>query len=125
MVMSQVENNGITRFQVGARLSESAVFNGVVYLAGMVPEAGDTDIEGQTRDVLNQIEQRLREAGSDKSRLLRVQIYLSNIDDIQAMNTVWDAWVTPGNTPPRATVEARLANPNYKIEVVATAAVNP
>ena len=122
--MSQVENNGITRFHVGARLSESAVFNGVVYLAGMVPEAGDTDIEGQTRDVLNQIEQRLREAGSDKSRLLRVQIYLSNIDDIQAMNTVWDAWVTPGNTPPRATVEARLANPNYKIEVVATAAVN-
>ena len=123
--MSQVENNGITRFHVGARLSESAVFNGVVYLAGMVPEAGDTDIEGQTRDVLNQIEQRLREAGSDKSRLLRVQIYLSNIDDIQAMNTVWDAWVTPSNTPPRATVEARLANPNYKIEVVATAAVNP
>ncbi len=123
--MSQVENNGITRFHVGARLSESAVFNGVVYLAGMVPEAGDTDIEGQTRDVLNQIEQRLREAGSDKSRLLRVQIYLSNIDDIQAMNTVWDAWVTPGNTPPRATVEARLANPNYKIEVVGTAAVNP
>ena len=123
--MSQVENNGITRFHVGARLSESAVFNAVVYLAGMVPEAGDTDIEGQTRDVLNQIEQRLREAGSDKSRLLRVQIYLSNIDDIQAMNTVWDAWVTPGNTPPRATVEARLANPNYKIEVVATAAVNP
>jgi enamine deaminase RidA (YjgF/YER057c/UK114 family) len=125
MVMSRVENNGITRFHVGARLSESAVFNGVVYLAGMVPEAGDTDIEGQTRDVLNQIEQRLREAGSDKSRLLRVQIYLSNIDDIQVMNTVWDAWVTPGNTPPRATVEARLANPNYKIEVVATAAVNP
>jgi enamine deaminase RidA (YjgF/YER057c/UK114 family) len=124
MVMSQVENNGITRFHVGARLSESAVFNGVVYLAGMVPEAGDTDIEGQTRDVLNQIEQRLREAGSDKSRLLRVQIYLSNIDDIQAMNTVWDTWVTPGNAPPRATVEARLANPNYKIEVVATAAVN-
>ena len=123
--MSQVENNGITRFHVGARLSESAVFNGVVYLAGMVPEAGDTEIEGQTRDVLNQIEQRLREAGSDKSRLLRVQIYLSNIDDIQAMNTVWDAWVTPGNAPPRATVEARLANPNYKIEVVATAAVNP
>ena len=123
--MSQVENNGITRFHVGARLSESAVFNGVVYLAGMVPEAGDTDIEGQTRDVLNQIEQRLREAGSDKSRLLRVQIYLSNIDDIQAMNTVWDAWVTPGNAPPRATVEARLGNPNYKIEVVATAAVNP
>jgi enamine deaminase RidA (YjgF/YER057c/UK114 family) len=125
MVMSQVENNGITRFHVGARLSESAVFNGVVYLAGMVPEAGDTDIEGQTRDVLNQIEQRLREAGSDKSRLLRVQIYLSNIDDMQAMNTVWDAWVTPGNAPPRATVEARLANPNYKREVVATAAVNP
>jgi enamine deaminase RidA (YjgF/YER057c/UK114 family) len=125
MLMSQVENNGITRFHVGARLSESAVFNGVVYLAGMVPEAGDTDIEGQTRDVLNQIEQRLREAGSDKSRLLRVQIYLSNIDDIQAMNTVWDTWVTPGNAPPRATVEARLANPNYKIEVVATAAVNP
>ena len=123
--MSQIQDNGITRFHVGARLSESAVYNGVVYLAGMVPEAGDIDIEWQTRDVLNQIEHRLIEAGSDKTRLLRVQIYLSNIDDIGAMNTVWDAWVAPGHAPPRATVEARLANPNYKIEVVATAAVNP
>jgi enamine deaminase RidA (YjgF/YER057c/UK114 family) len=116
-------NQDITRHHVGKRLSESAVYNGVVYLAGMVPERGDTDIRGQTEDILAQIDMRLKEAGSDKTRLLRVEIYLSSIGDMAAMNEVWDVWVAPGHTPPRATVEARLANPNYKIEVVATAAV--
>lgn len=112
----------LLRFHVGARLSEAAVFNGVVYLAGMVPERGDTDIRGQTADVLAQIDQRLAECGSDKTRLLRVQIYLADITDIGAMNEVWDAWVVPGHAPPRATVQAALANPAWKIEVVATAA---
>ena len=116
-------SNNITRMHVGKRLSELAVYNGVVYLAGMVPERGDMDIKGQTADILAQIDARLAEAGSDKTRLLRVQIYLSSITDIAAMNEVWDTWVAEGNAPPRATVEARLANPNWKIEVVATAAV--
>ena len=115
----------IQRLHVGARLSEAAVFNGVVYLAGMVPECEATDIRSQTADVLKQIELRLAEAGSDKTRILRTQIYLKHIADIAAMNEVWDAWVVAGSAPPRATVQAALANPVYLIEVVVTAAVKP
>ena len=112
----------IQRLHVAARYSEAAVFNGVVYLAGMVPECAETDIRSQTAEVLRQIDQRLAEAGSDKTRLLRVQIYLTDIRDIAAMNEVWDAWVAPGSAPPRATVQAALADPAWRIEVVVTAA---
>jgi enamine deaminase RidA (YjgF/YER057c/UK114 family) len=112
----------ITRIGVASRYSEAAVYNGVVYLAGMVPECEATDIRSQTVDVLAQIDQRLKEAGSDRSRILRTQIFLSDIRDISAMNEVWDAWVVPGTAPPRATVQAALANPVWKIEVVVTAA---
>lgn len=112
----------ITRIGMAARYSEAAVFNGVVYLAGMVPERGDSDIRGQTEDVLEQVQQRLLEAGSDKSRILRAQIFLTNIAEIGVMNEVWDAWVVPGTAPPRATVQAALANPTYRIEIVVTAA---
>lgn len=118
-------NQDIQRTHVGARLSEAAIFNGVVYLAGMVPECEATDIRSQTADVLQQIEQRLRESDSDKTRILRTQIYLKDITDIVAMNEVWDAWVVAGSAPPRATVQAALANPVYLIEVVVTAAVKP
>jgi len=116
-------NTDIQRLHVAARYSEAAVFNGVVYLAGMLPEYDATDIRSQTADVLQQIEQRLAEAGSDKTRILRTQIYLQDITDITAMNEVWDAWVVAGSAPPRATVQAALANPAYLIEVVVTAAV--
>jgi enamine deaminase RidA (YjgF/YER057c/UK114 family) len=112
----------IQRIGMAARYSEAAVFNGVVYLAGMVPERGDTDVRGQTEDVLAQVEQRLQEADSDKSRILRAQIYLTNITDIAVMNDVWDAWVLPGSAPPRATVQAPLARPGWHIEIVVTAA---
>ncbi|MFP8779213.1 RidA family protein [Hydrogenophaga sp. RWCD_12] len=112
----------ITRIGMATRYSEAAVFNGVVYLAGMVPECEASDIRSQTSDVLAQIEQRLKEAGSDKSRILRTQIYLTDIREIGAMNEVWDAWVVPGTAPPRATVQAALADPAWKIEVVVTAA---
>ena len=112
----------ITRHGVAARYSEASVFNGVVYLAGMVPEGAATDIRSQTQDVLAQIDTHLAALGSDKTRLLRVQIYLADIADIGAMNEVWDAWVAPGHAPPRATVQAALADPAWKIEVVATAA---
>ena len=108
---------------MAARYSEASVFNGVVYLAGMVPECEATDIRSQTADVLGQIARRLSEAGSDKTRILRTQIYLKDIADIGAMNEVWDAWVVAGMAPPRATVQAALANPAYLIEVVVTAAV--
>jgi enamine deaminase RidA (YjgF/YER057c/UK114 family) len=116
-------NQDIQRLHVAARYSEAAIFNGVVYLAGMVPECEATDIRSQTADVLHQIDLRLAEAGSDKTRILRTQIYLSDIADIAAMNEVWDAWVVAGSAPPRATVQAALANPAYLIEVVVTAAV--
>ncbi|WP_234266786.1 RidA family protein [Hydrogenophaga sp. NFH-34] len=112
----------IQRIGMAARYSEAAVFNGIVYLAGMVPERGDTDIRGQTEDVLEQVAQRLQEAGSDKSRILRAQIYLTDIREITVMNEVWDTWVVPGAAPPRATVQAALANPAYRIEIVVTAA---
>jgi enamine deaminase RidA (YjgF/YER057c/UK114 family) len=115
----------IQRLHVAARYSEAAVFNGVVYLAGMVPECEAHDIRSQTADVLQQIDRRLAEAGSDKTRILRTQIYLKDIADITAMNEVWDAWVVPGSAPPRATVQAALADPGYLIEVVVTAAVKP
>ena len=110
-------NPDITRIGMAARYSEAAVFNGIVFLAGMVPDRGDVDIRGQTADVLQQVEQRLKECGSDKSRILR-----TDIRDIAAMNEVWDAWVVPGAAPPRATVQAALANPAYRIEIVVTAA---
>ncbi len=116
------DETGITRIGMAARYSEAAVFNGVVYLAGMVPERGDTDIRGQTEDVLEQVAQCLREAGSDKSRILRAQIFLTDIGEIGVMNEVWDAWVVPGTAPPRATVQAALAQPHYRIEIVVTAA---
>ena len=112
----------ITRHGMAARYSEASVFNGVIYLAGMVPGGAATDIRGQTQDVLAQIDAHLAAQGSDKTRLLRVQIYLADIADIGAMNEVWDAWVAPGHAPPRATVQAALADPAWTIEVVATAA---
>ena len=115
----------LKRLHVAARYSEAAIFNGVVYLAGMVPECEAADIRSQTADVLSQIELRLAEAGSDKTRILRTQIYLKDITDIAAMNEVWDTWVVAGTAPPRATVQAALANPAYRIEVVVTAAVKP
>ena len=113
----------IQRFDVGARLSEMAVHNGVAYLAGQVPTDAKLDMRGQTREVLAAIDALLARAGTDKSRLLMVQIFIADLADFPAMNEVWDAWVTPGHTPPRATVEAQLARPGWKIEIVATAAV--
>ena len=113
----------ITRHGMAARYSEASVVNGVIYLAGMVPEGGARDIRGQTADVLAQIDAQLAACGSDKTRILRTQIYLTDIGDITAMNAVWDAWVVPGTAPPRATVQAALANPAWRIEIVVTAAV--
>lgn len=112
----------LQRHHVTSRYSEAAIFNGVVYLAGMVPECAATDIRSQTADVLAQVDLRLAEAGSSKAHILRAQIYLADIKDIDAMNEVWDAWVAPGTAPPRATVQAALSGPGYRIEIVVTAA---
>lgn len=113
----------IQRFDVGTRMSEMAVHQGVVYLAGQVADDDGADIGGQTRQVLAAVDALLARAGSDKSRILRAQIYLADMADFAAMNEVWDAWVVAGSAPPRATVQAALARPGWKIEVVVTAAV--
>ena len=112
----------LQRFHVGARLSDMAVYNSTVYLAGQVADDTSADIRGQTSQVLAMVDRLLAEGGSDKSRILMTQIFLPDIGDIVAMNEVWDAWVTPGQTPPRATVQAALANSAFKIEIVVTAA---
>ncbi len=113
----------IKRLHVGPRLSEAAIHNGVVYLAGQIAEDTKQNIDGQTREVLGHVERLLAEAGSDKTRILMCQIYLADIKDIAAMNAVWDAWAAPANTPPRATVQGLLARPELLIEVLVTAAV--
>ena len=113
----------IKRFDVGARMSEMAVHNGTVYLAGQIAEDAAQDIGGQTRQVLAAIDALLARAGSDKLKILRAQIFIADLADFAAMNVVWEAWVVPGHTPPRATVQAALAKPQWKIEIVVTAAV--
>ena len=113
----------IERFDVGSRLSEMAVHNGTVYLAGQVPEDGSLDIEGQTQQVLAAIDRLLQRAGTDKTKILMAQIFLADLADFEGMNRVWDAWVPAGNAPPRATVQAKLARAGWRIEVVVTAAV--
>jgi enamine deaminase RidA (YjgF/YER057c/UK114 family) len=113
----------IKRINVGDRLSDAAIYNGVVYLAGQVADTLTKDVKGQTAEVLATIDRLLAEAGSDKTRLLQVQIYLSDIGNFAAMNEVWDTWVPKGATPPRATVESRLATPEYLVEIKVIAAV--
>lgn len=112
----------LQRFHVGPRLSETAVYNGIIHLAGQVPDDPSQDIRGQTAQVLAMVDRLLTEAGSDRSRILMAQIFLTDIADIGAMNEVWDAWIPQGHTPPRATVQAALANATWKIEIVVTAA---
>ncbi len=118
-------NESIQRFHVGPRLSEIAIHNGVAYLAGQVPQDLDQDIQGQTRQVLAAIDDLLSQSNTDRSKVLMAQIYLADMDDFAGMNAIWDAWVVAGHTPPRATVQARLARPQCRVEVVVTAAVHP
>jgi len=107
----------IQRLHVGPRMSEASIHNGVVYLAGQVAEDPSVDVGAQTRQVLAAIDRLLAEAGSDRTRILQAQIFLADISDFAAMNAVWDAWVPAGHTPARATVEARLAAPEYRVEI--------
>jgi enamine deaminase RidA (YjgF/YER057c/UK114 family) len=117
----------IERRHVGKRLSETVVFTPggerLVYLAGQVAEDRTADITTQAKQVVAAIDRLLAEVGSDKTRLLSATIFLPDMADFPALNAVWEAWVVPGQTPARATVEAKLAHPDYKVEiqVVATA----
>jgi enamine deaminase RidA (YjgF/YER057c/UK114 family) len=112
----------IKRLHVGKTLSEAAIHNGTVYLAGQIAEDLTQDIAGQTREVLSHIDRLLADASSDKSHILMCQIFISDMKDFAGMNAVWNEWVADGNSPPRATVEAKLAKPEWLVEMVITAA---
>jgi enamine deaminase RidA (YjgF/YER057c/UK114 family) len=113
----------IQRFGVGPRMSQAVVHGHTVYLAGQVAgAAAGKSVAEQTSEILATIDKLLAEAGSDKSRLLATTIYLADIKTFAEMNAVWEAWVAPGHTPARATVEAKLAAPQYTVEIVVTAA---
>jgi enamine deaminase RidA (YjgF/YER057c/UK114 family) len=112
----------IKRLHTATRLSEASIHAGTVYLAGQVAAGGGTTIEAQVTEVLGSIDKLLAEAGSSKSRILMAQIYLADMADFAGLNAVWDKWVSP-SAPSRATVQAKLAKPEWKVEIVVTAAV--
>jgi enamine deaminase RidA (YjgF/YER057c/UK114 family) len=114
----------IQRIDVGERMSQAVVHNATVYTAGQVAQgAPGASVTDQTRDILNRIEALLAKAGSDKTRLISATIWITDMVDFAEMNAAWDAWVSPGNTPGRACVEARLASPKFNVEIAVIAAV--
>ena len=112
----------IQRFHTGPRMSQMVIHKDTVYLAGQVANDPSPDVETQTRQILGQIDALLAEAGTDKSKLLSATIYLADIATFGSMNKAWDAWVDAANAPARATVEAKLAAPQYLVEIQVTAA---
>ncbi len=112
----------IQRYHVGKRLSEMVVHNGTAYLAGQVAEDAKQDITSQVKQVLAQIDKLLAEVGSDKTKILSATIFLPSMADFPALNAVWETWVPAGHCPARATVEAKLAAPDYKVEIQVIAA---
>lgn len=115
--------SNIVRIDVGPRMSEAVTLGNRIYCSGMIPEDTSLDITGQVRQALAEIDSLLAKGGSDKTKILTATIWLSDISDFAAMNKVWDAWVVPGQTPARATVEARLNDPNMKVEIMVVAAI--
>jgi enamine deaminase RidA (YjgF/YER057c/UK114 family) len=116
-------SQGLRRFHVGDRLSEMTIHNGTVYLAGQVASDASQDIRGQITQVLASIDKLLLEAGTDKAHILMCQIFIRDLADFPAMNEIWEDWLAPGDAPPRATVQANLAKPEWRVELVVTAAL--
>ena len=112
----------IKRIEPGPRMSKAVVHNNTVYLAGLTADDSSQDVKGQTKQILDKIDALLKAAGSDKSKILSANIWLTDIGTWSQMNEVWDAWVAPGSSPARATVEAKLANPALKVEIMVQAA---
>jgi enamine deaminase RidA (YjgF/YER057c/UK114 family) len=112
----------IQRFEVGPRMSQAVVYRGVAYLAGIVADDLVPSVTEQTRQILGKIDRLLAAAGSDKTRILKANIWLADISKFGEMNAVWDAWVAKGQPPARATVEAKLATPDYLVEIMVEAA---
>ncbi len=113
----------IQRHNVGKRLSEIVVHNGTAYLAGEVPDDTSKDITAQTEQVLAKIDKLLAQVGSDRTKILSAQIFIADMGEFAGMNAAWDKWVAPGHTPARATIEAKLANAAYKVEIMCVAAI--
>jgi len=113
----------IERHETGPRMSKAVIHGDTVYLAGIVADnpKGKSMAE-QTSNILSQIDGFLAMAGTDKTKLLSANIWITDMAHFAEMNTVWDAWMSPGNTPARATVEAKLASPDYKVEIMVVAA---
>ena len=115
----------LKRLEVGARMSQAVIHGKTVYLAGVVASgAKGKPVGEQTKDILASIDRLLKEAGTDKTKLITTNIWLADISKFAEMNTEWDAWVAPGHTPARATVEAKLAAPEYSVEIMVTAAID-
>lgn len=112
----------IQRIVPQARYSEAVIVNGLIFCAGMVPETASSDATLQTEDVLAQVDALLAQCGSDKSKLVDATIFLADMADYAAMNLAWDNWVVPGCAPARATVQAALADPTWKVEIKIVAA---
>jgi len=113
----------IERHEVGPRMSKAVVHGNTVYLAGIVADSPKgKSVTEQTKSIVGQIDALLAKAGSDKSKLLSANIWIADMATFGEMNAVWDAWVSLGNTPARATVEAKLAAPDYKVEIMVVAA---
>ena len=114
----------IQRILPAARYSEAVIVNGLIFCAGMVPETTSADATLQTENVLAQVDALLAQCGSDKTKLVDATIYLADMADYPAMNLAWDTWVAAGCAPARATVQAALADPSWKIEIKIVAAQN-
>jgi enamine deaminase RidA (YjgF/YER057c/UK114 family) len=112
----------IKRISPGPRLSQAVVHGDTVYVAGQVAADTSADAAGQTRQILNQIEALLGQGGSDKSKILWANVWLADMGDYAAMNGEWESWIPKGQTPARATVEAKLAMPQFKVEIACVAA---
>lgn len=115
-------NTDITRYGTGPRMSEAVAYNGILWLAGQLGQPGGS-VADQTAQALAEVDRILAEAGTDKTRILSVQIWLADMSTFAEMNSVWDKWVPQGHTPARATGEAKLATPDYKVEIIVTAAL--
>lgn len=117
-----MSQSDIQRFNTNEVMSSVVVFNKVVYLSGQVPKNTDNDVAGQTKEILNTIDELLTLANTDKTRLLSAQLFVKNLSDFQIINSIWIDWLKGHETPSRATIQADLVNPNWLIEIAVTAA---
>lgn len=122
--MAQAVGMTIERIEPGPIMSQAVVHRGVAYLSGLVAADLDADVKGQTASILSKIDELLAAVGTDNSKLLKANIWLTDIGTWGEMNDVWTGWVAEGATPARATVEAALAHPKIKVEIMVEAAVD-